>query len=385
MGKSYRSTALVAGKIIDCRSIYLMLDFYQLDTEKACALSGKIIAWVQEFLSDSFIAKWTLDGRSLIPSKSFRQLCDKIPANGKVDVDVSAFAKSAVVYDKESYKRQTKELFYYGVSGDCPQSSISSDYVATWEALLPAGRKEPDKLKVGVLSVFNSPGKYCMAANYSPDMTAAYRVRQYKNIPELFYGSLVFRVSAYCLGEDIQPLSNQCAKFAEALSVEFTNLNARVALQPMQSPYLKYFGAEPFWDGSHEKTPFSAKEWYSSYYMQSLEWFNLISPLTRQLLDRNFSADSPYILCHTLSSSALILQANCNVQEYDIADARRLKEAAYPVLIPGRSVFPLRVIFPREKNSFFYKNNPRSCWEIVSVLEDEVEVYPDYLVFSSLM
>ena len=152
------------------------------------------------------------------------------------------------------------------------------------------------------------------------------------------------------------------------------------------SPYMRYFGSHLRKDGSHEQAECAPHEWYSTYYLNGIEWANIISPLAQGHFPTEWFNEaniSNGIQIQKLQNGCILAKMSSSIEEYDITDSIVMKRTLLPALFPGGSYIPLKALFKPIVNNSFMVNFPRSDWAIVPVLDDEVYVVGTDLVFQS--
>ena len=199
-----------------------------------------------------------------------------------------ACVRSVAVHDKASFRKaeyRAQCMSGLGLLGDVDALGVSADYPDYFRTMFPAGRPDHEEILQQVNRVFLEPGRSLRVAGQITDLSGCFTASSYKADPNMYRGEAEFGFGAYCLGEHIQEMSEKFTAFAERIAQKYIHCNIHVSLRPYsfgESPYMRYFGEGDVSDSSHETAGYEKDEWYPSYYLCSLEWFNILSPLTRQ-------------------------------------------------------------------------------------------------------
>lgn len=378
----FTSTAEHWGEPIDCRKLTLDGDYYFLSPEAALAMAEDITNWLADLLADSFWVRRCLDHKGVRREFVVPKLIEMLQTRNFVYYTEEAMALSPVVYNLKTYQSYLRRSYIHG----SPELDfmVAQDYPRFWNGLFPEGKPDPEQLKQSILRIFRETGKKQIGGYYTADVSTVFSIYPYRNHPNLYHGTICISFSAFCLNSRLDEMAEYFAQFAEYLSRTYRKLNIQVALRPYHgstTPYMHLFGAHSRTDGSHEDVNCMANEWYPTYYLQGVEWYNSLSPLTQQHLSH--SAVSEVFQIKETAEGALTVKATKPISRFDIPDAVEMKKWLLPTLYPGMNDFRLRSLFydsiaPKSMSTF-----PRCTWAILPVFEDEIYILPDYLVFRS--
>ncbi len=367
----YISTAEALGTAIDCRCLYLNLEFYDLPADKAASMGEDIIRW-QAKLTEGFVVHRTCYDHVVSVDKALLDLKESVDGSYCFGMIQTGYVKSDVVYNKRSMKAYGREAMDSTVDnfvGERPPQ-----YQTLWNELFPNGRESDEEICRKYYGIFQMPHKKLCHGYYFPDSDSLLILDPYKNDEKLFWGEYTFYICAYCLQDGTDAMAEYFREFLTELSNKYGNLNGRVMLQPYgsgKSPYTRYFDCNDNKDGSHEDAGRAAREWYQTYYLPGVEWFNIISPLVQERL-----AECPG--GEKLPGGGLVLKSSKPITQYDVEDAVAMKKILLPVLPEIGIQLSVKETFDGfHQNTIKYYDRylPRCDWAIVPILEDEIKIY----------
>ena len=383
MDVQYISTAPCAGEVIDSRCLTLSYEFYELPYGKTADLLSVTDNWVSELLRDGFISK-------RYPQKRMRLMplgaTNPIPIN-TATFRYEAFAISSRVYSASTMKSYLKDLKMGAFFSTNKLPDVSVDYPAYWDRLFPSGKESPTQIKEKILRIFSEENRKLMTNYTLPDVQASFIAAPYESNPNQYYGRFFINFSSFCLNRFLQDMANTLALFAVALSENYITMNMRVMLQPVMmdsnSPYMHYFGNMGSYDGSHLETAYSASEWYRTYYIPGVEWFNILSPLAQKHIDTlpKHTMEAYSIEVANISGGGLLIRSKKEIDQYNLCDALRLKQIMQPSLFPGIRIQALRNLFSSDPRKYMLASFPRSNWALVPIFEEEIDVVGTDVVF----
>lgn len=386
MSNEYTSTAMRDGEAIDCRMLTLNVEFYQLNKHEAQSVACEVVQWLSQLVEDGFVVRRTIERRSVSISRAMQMMESAFQQGHTFSNIVEALAKSPVVYNlakfSEYFRNIRTSMCYPSLTPD-----LSIDYPQFWDNLFPGDRVDRSTVKENILRIFREEQRKMIARFILPDVQSLLRLSPYQSQNGLYFGSFDIDFSAYCLNSKLPDMAKTFSDFAKHLSESYKKLNARVMLQPCvgpsRNPYMTLFGTPLDTDGSHIDAGCSKMEWYSTYYIPGVEWYNIISPLAmNHISDPASFADMPTdIAINTLNHGGIELYSRKDILQYDIPDALNIKRYAYPALFPGMKVLPLK-IFNRDETFLSMSNFPRHNWAIIPVFENEIDIVGTDLVFS---
>lgn len=380
----FTSTAEHWGEAIDCRCLSLTADFYSLSAQSAIELASDIIVWLSDITTKRFWVRRCVGQRSVRQDRVIQKLREEMQARNFAFYTEEAMAVSPVVYNLKTYQDYLRKSYIHG--SPAIRSDVSVDYPDVWNALFPENDTDPQRIRENILKIFREEGRIHKGGFYMPDASISLKILPYRNQPGGYYGAVGIHFSSFGLNSQRDDLAEHFAEFAEYLSQTYRNLNIQVALQPRsvcKSCYMEVFGTGGYIDGSHIENNCLKTEWYPSYYLPGVEWYNSISPLTQQHLCHAPAHTSFHV--QNMTCGNLAVKSLKPISEFDISDGLEMKKWLQPALIPGMSSIPLRTLFydriAKDSMSVF----PRSTWAVVPVFEEEIAVLPNYLTFDSKM
>lgn len=389
MEDKYTSSAQYCGQAIDCRCLTLGFEFYLLPYKQMIELARETVLWLSDLLKSDFVSKHTVSNRRVSVDKALSLLIEKTQQGYGWSYIHEAFAISPRVYNSKTMTDYMRDMLRGKYLDPNLELAVSVDYPAFWDSLGFKKGEDPDVLQAKALQIFREPARKHVTQYVLPDVNALLSVNTYENKRPAFWGGFELSINACCLNNVLDNMADVFSLFAKKLSEKYTNLNLCVMLQPIElswgkSPYMRYFGRNGMTDGSHLDMDMVAREWYPSYYLSGVEWFNILSPLCRaHIPEVTATKELPKgVVGEELCGGGLLLRSAKTISDYDVADALQLKKLVYPALYPGRSHIPLRGLFSNDPYRFFAVNYPRSNWAIIPVLDSEVYIVGTDLVFS---
>ena len=392
MPQNFRSSAQYIEHPLDCRRLTLSLRYFHLRKEQVIDLAEWITQWVRSFAEGQFVFDCYCNQSYTKEKNLFSQIVDDLNKDNRVSVGYCAYNVSPAVYNKTSmraFQRKLKGIhpvYSFGWDVETSYSTDESiDYPRYFNERFPLQRPEKEQLIDLVHQVFQEEGKVYRTLHVWSDFNGGFQAEPYRSDPDLFGGSAYISFGSFCLGDSIQETAELLAEFATEIASMFVHVNAQVALQPAEragtgyrNPYMKYFGSYVKPDGVEAESGYSFEEWYPTYYICGIEWFNLLSPLTAHRLPEVNSAytrKTPW--------GGIIIQSPKKITEYDVSDAMRLKRILKPVIYPGISYITMRGMFPWQNTRRIYSWCPRFNWAIVPVEKHEIEIIGSNLVFDN--
>lgn len=423
-----QSAVLQYGEKIDSRCLTLAGEFFELDREQAQGLLVTFAELLLDFMGGDYVMQWHVNGRR----STIRSLTEKLSvwshAGTSIRVSANGFLKSYLVYDQRSRQRiehyfsipgmpgirenptleippeYSGEMFVKAVrctdwlqmdikgmkshilwNGDVNKIGFhSADYLQFWKELFGEEPCSRDELCRRVFRIFSEKGRWFQNIWSGPDILISFDAEPYKNIAELHRGSFQISINSCCVGSHKKEVADRFLIFAETLSDQYRNLNARVMLQPLaaycgESPYMTYFGQNRLGDGSYEGTGQLPEEWYISWYLCGVEWGNLLSPRVMMhlpALEKN-AAMTTGIWLKKLNNGAYLLRSSGGPEEFDVEEALELKKLVADALYPGGVAYSIAKILPSAGR---FPQLLRKDWAVVPVFESEIEVIAKDLV-----
>ncbi len=381
MEQIYRSVAGCFPEPIDCRLVQIELEFYDLPRSKTIEFCETVITWNEQMTGEGFVKRRHLKNRCVSLERLLKSL-HELQSNTGWSYWQDAYVISHVVNNAKSISQFERNVKIAQSLGMTPLLSCSLDYPLFWGSLFPNGKEAAESIRQKVIRIFQEENKVDTGSHLQTDVSAFISIAPYSVCPDLYHGSASFCFSAYSLGGQIQRVADQMCVFLTALASQFVNLNGRVKLAPMGDSYRRYFGHRERTDGSHIQQGLQPVEWYKTYYVPSVEWFNVLSPLAQvHFTDHPREVEDVYT--ERISGGGWLVCVRKPIDQYGLRDARKIKELLLPALYPASSAFQLSMLFPQTEDQrfFSYHLNPRRYWGIIPVFPDEIEIVSNYLVF----
>jgi len=376
---------------IDCRQLSLKFDFYFFTMDQVLSMSKDIMEWQEERLSNQFLIRRFVEKKASSKEKAFSIFSDHLQSKNYVDYTTNAMVISPLVYNAttlQNYQRKVQQNLSYISSPSCHHSNDYPDY---WNSLFGDKKCDNETIRRNILRIFREENRIMNGGYIYYDAQGWLHVQQYANHPHYFYGSFLFDFSVFCLGSHVDEMAERFAQFAEYLSNTYVKLNARVMLQPpnyvgWRDPYMSLFGGGKYVDDSHEDANCKNYEWYSTYYLRGVEWFNVISPLAGQYLTHiKHNFDTLLLRVVAKKDGRLILRSKKRISLYNIPDALAMKRLLLPALYPGMRSWTFRTLFNSFDGSYSFGAFPRCDWAIIPVFESEISIVGNnYLVFTAI-
>lgn len=366
--------------VVDCRSVQLELEFDNLTQIQLKKLAAKIFEKCVSVMQNEFYLCWDWNGKNIKE--------DHIPfkiqeAEGYFTFGFEGEVFSETVSDAKTFKLHSKSLFDKAMMGI--GSILSVDYYDGLRSIEPSiiSAITPDETKTALLNLFNCPQKKKIGIWNSYDTVFLFSSYPYENNQKLFYGDVSLRVAALCLGEHIIDFSNMLAICVRQIAEEFETVSGRVTLSPISLPnsscgHMLYFGRLAN-QNIREVSNLTVREWARRYYVRGAEWFNVLSPVQSQQLSCFRNVSYADMCVETLSTGGVMVASNKNILQTDIPELLSVKKFLYPALFPGEGVLFLEHLLAREH--VIHTTKPRREWEYVPMLEEEIIVLSDKVVF----
>ncbi len=358
----------------------MSVDFFMLNRQQVEELAMYFLEWYSEVLNSLCVECWYFEDhrvkREAIPQK--------IKSETSFHFGCESYISSEKIYDLKSYRRVIRELLKEDVYSN-EISDVSYDYLAFYDEHFRNAPKNADDWKKEILAFFQEKGRKYICAEPGSDLYCSVLAVPYRSDPNAYYGGLYFDVLAFCIEEDMQIFTNSMQSFLKQLSARFQNINARLGLSPFRPPessaYMLYFDGQFSPDNSHISNNVLPSEWYKSYYLTAVEWFNVVSPLTQKHIPkiREESATYPSLAVEEIESGGIIVQVKKHINELEVQDLLPVKMLLYNALYPAKRSISKEYILSRKVTGIMIK--PRSRWELIPLMEDEIIVTDEEITF----
>ncbi len=369
----YRSLIEKRTEIIDCRTVNLDVDFFDLTKEQEQELAEYYVQTCLRLFGEEFYIAWNDD--------FFRAKTEKILKQSMYghDFTVLATLKSNDVYNLKTFLKYYRELCYPKEILPRLRKSGSADYYEVtkgyWTEYF-----SPEACKKSILDLFRKPGMKYLNYGQAFEVEGLFYSSSYHSNKKQFKGELGLQIHQYALNDQVDFFAEEFARIATELSERYVNINARVRWTvSCAEPYWNFFGERRLQDGSHIKAECEAREWYEYYHLKSAEWFNILSPLQQSHFDNLLLQAKAFnaISVQSITTGGMIIRLNKKFSQIDVLDLYDMKKLLYAGLQPGmRSILLKDLYDPKTDHA-----KPRRLWEMVPIFDDEVFVLDDRVVF----
>lgn len=394
MNEYLKSAAEFIDKPLDCRRLALSLRFYMLSTVQVFELCNELMRFAYNLTNNAALFKWYIAGKHISQSRIWAELEKPISQNEEVSVDFESYILSKAVYNgttlrkHQNYIQRAHPYYQFGWVCD-PLIGLSSiDYPSYFNRLFPDGRPENGALIERISDIFYEADRRWLSFHNCDDYNGHFSAKPYQHMADTYYGEASISFSAFCVSSILDEMAETFARFAQKLSEYYTNINLHVGLQTgvlNRDPYMRYFGNHAIFDGSHQNNHCLEQEWYSTYYLCSVQWLNIVSPLTqnhiRNRLEPETNRNADLVDVMILPKGGIAVKAKGKVSDYDIHAAFALKAILRDSLWPGGSSLPLRGLFPKNGEWRVYAWCPRDDWAIVPIEKEEIHIIGTELVY----
>lgn len=374
---------------LDCRKLKLSLSFHMLKAEQVSELANRIVRFAEQLAGDEIITSWSYEHKNVSAKQAKERLSSRFDPAVGLSVGFEGYIRSPVIHNVATLKKHqsfvTKVNPVYMYSW--PYFDMDSvDYHEYFDELFIDGKPDNSELIKKIYHIFCEPNRRFLWFHAHADLAFRFSAKQYQSHPEYYYGEAAFGISAFSAG-DIQDLvADAMEDFATTLSKEYVNINALIGLQPKgitDDPYMRYFGLHGVQDGSHEDAACTAREWYPYYYLHGIEWLNIVSPQTKELILNPYVPKRDGILVCEIPGGSLKVQSAKPISAYSLETALAMKHILRDTLYPGKTAVSLKSLFPKVGQDRVYSWCPRSDWAIVPIEEHEIGIIGTDLVYIS--
>ena len=369
----------------DCRALGLRCEFYELSHNHMTELAIDIYEWLRGLYADDFFAEFKFNNRHLNSYRHFfAKLKSSIGSSERFSIFTDGFLRRSILDNNIKTALKTARMMQTN-SGVLP-GTTSIDYIDFWGNTFPNGSYENDELIRKINRLFCEESRFYIGQAYVPDVESILVANTYEHKKHLYYASFSFDIRKLCIEDKLDSYANFFVEFLKYLSSKYINVNGRVMLQPINflsdSPHIRYFSKNPVTDGSHLDAGYTEKEWYRVYYIRGAEWCNVISPLALNHISKHEIQINPSseIKVENLSGAGLLVSSSKPILSVDVEDLRPIKHFLYDALYPGSLSISIRDMF-RTASKGSYSLCPRNLWEIVPMMEGEIEILSTYLIY----
>lgn len=376
----YKSAADIYPQCVDSRWLYMEADYFQLTKEQRNAFVGSFAQWCATLWEKDFLISCYVNDHKT----PFSNLTEKTQFCEDHIIIFDGAVQTGQIRDHRAFNRFRKHMERYE-NEFCP-SDASIDYTDFYRKQKAKYLAGSITLKEFVLSLLREPGKICISPAPFPELQGCACGRAYEHDSTRFHGSISIALSVYSAGENLEQIADEMTGFLTEQAQLYQNMNGRVGITPLSFPsehsaHMCYFGDKVYMDGSHEQAGVAPEEWYPYYHLRGVEWFNLISPLVKCNIPGLLQAEagSQSMQLRELESGSAIVCLNAPITDADVAELLPVKELLYDGLYPGMRELPIEVFMDDEYIAPIAKI--RMQWECAPVLEDEVEITDENIIF----
>ena len=360
-----KPTSDVFGKIIDRRRLYLSGNFFNLTTKQMTDLAKEFYSFVSDSFGDTCVFDWKYNEKPLRNLDSI-----SIENNlGYVSLLFEGDRKSTAIYNKTTLRKYTRRIQYDPVLYRINSSSFySADYPEYRRAVIDPAGNSPALLRDALYQVFSEEGRIDLGLYLGHDLSGLFYCDYKAHEEENVCGSMYLRFSCYFLDEELDETANLLLSFSKQLSLNYNKINITIGIGS-GNEFKAYY---PSLKGISKQDDQYDMLWENAniLYLQNVGWANIISPrIAKRILpfsDALITTDATECI---MENGALCVLVPERIHDLSLSSLKAVKRRLYPVLFPGEGSFPID--YP-----YF-----RSCWEMIPVLDQEIEVFTHKVYF----
>lgn len=351
------------GRIIDCRTLVFDGQYFGLTESEVLGLAAELYSFVERSFGEACVLSWRCREKALKGLDGIAKA--HIKDDEIFNISVLGDVKSDLVYDKKSLRVYDRRLMYDPVYtlGLAP-GDASADYPAYSQRELEPCKNDTAMLREAVMRIFSEEGRINKNLFSQHDVEGAFFAYHMEEQAELFSGEFKLHISCFSLGDELDNMAAELYKFGQLVALDFTNVNMVIGIMQTDSDWDRYFGTLNT-DEADDETGFMMRCRAEFMYLHKVGWANIISPTVSRLLP-----DESKALFNTLENGAVCARLGCTASETTLKALKRLKSALYPAMLPAVSEFDLDYPYLR------------SHWENIAVLDDELHVQNDQIIFT---
>ena len=371
----------------DLRVIECGVKFYMLDKNEVESLGMECARWILAKLSPYGVERWFVHTTNMERPKwritSVRQaklekIMDAIQASG-FDFAVDGCFVSDRVYNGKSLNEYWNYLNQHATFHIAPL-----DYQRYFLEHFSDPNIEPEVLKKELLALFHAPGRRWRGCGELCSEYGGFFISfPYDNFPDKYRGTFRCSVNAGCIQIGADAFAEELVELVTDFSRRYHNLNAYVRCDSCsgETSHRRYFAnrVDAERTGAHLRANCSAAEFYPSYFLEGVEWFNLIGPRAAHHLPDLAAKDSPEMQIQRLPWGSWCARAKTGILNVDVTDLIPIKRVLYPALYPGHHTFGREI--QMDPKIFTTGQKLRSMWEQVPVFPEELTVTDTEIIF----
>ncbi len=367
-----RSGSDVFGKIVDSRSLVFSLCFWNLSELQLLELSETMYQIMNDLFADNCILNWKMNKKNL---KSVNQIKNNSIKNGNFGVELTADVISKTVFDKKSQNLYDMKL-KYGLSYLVRKCSLNESYDYRKSCIEEQHHMDKhSNSKDVLLKLFALENHVYLNVIQKHDVYCFISCDDYDD--GKCSGVIEFLGNVYSLDEKVNNVAIKLYNFSVYASHTFENINAYITTTVWANEHNNYFSElnlpdEYYVDilsGVFSETGEDYDDAAEVAYIKELGWANVISPMHAALLGDNIEKEgTENVEVKVLENRAVSVKIKDGIDRLQLSDLKTVKRIMYPCLYPGHTEFPLNYKF-------------RSMWEYVPVLDDEITVTDNSVIF----
>ena len=365
---------------IDCRLLQIEFNFSKATLSQVKDLAKYCVFEVEALLEDAFFLDWRWRNNRCTNIKS---LINRIEEAGSF-YKFSLFGNehSSGIDDYKSLRRYDQKLSQELMFSKEDMTTVSENYWETYYELF-SNISDAEEIKQNLLRLFRKENVFFKKQWFGVDVEGGFYAMAYSNRPDLIQGHFEFRVALPCLGTDAVQFSEKGVNFLNRAINITPNINGHVLLEPNRRPayctsHMNYFGGWRRYCPLGRESYMDDREWAQFYFLNGVEWYNLLSPLQTARLVGNLLPQG--ILLTPMPNRGCSVAVNKNIIQTQVSDLHAVKQYVYPLLYPGGLEIPINYLLDPSKISYIVK--PRCQWKNIPVFDCEIEVFPDKISIS---
>lgn len=367
---------------LDCRALQLELDFFLLTQSQVISLFEICYSCLNELVLNSAISQWRWNNKKINKSTLFeRMLKDTRPCTIFCEADII----SDTVYDLKTFRYHENQIEQQLILRKS-MTDVSNDYPSFFDTNFSHCHSQR-QYKDAIFNIVYAKEKIMQAPWLHHDVMCYFSYSEYQNQPNRYFGTFNFCLGYYCLRYNAQQFAERLIDLAKKASTAVININGRIALSPIIfspscSGHMLYYYGNPQGDNSHLEYGVCASEWYKNYYSRGPEWFNIISPIQKNMLPNLHDDLKKYtqVNYEDIGNGAIALMLRKAIDKIDIDDLVPMKEIMYQSLYPGRSEILLENLI--NPHQWGYMAKIRQRWEYIPIFDDEVTISSKSVIIS---
>ena len=371
-----RSYMDVLGRIIDCRYLCLEGSFVKLTLDEVNAMAQDFYDFIEKEFGDNCVITWE-DERKRLPSIHPKRGGVFLGSSGEdgffaANIDI----RGSAVYNKATQKKQRSrmgnDISYWLIK--TPSFHASVGYPEYYASEIQPYLHDSKTFLSALHKLYDLEDKYYINRPYTHDIQASIIVfgttRWDISTANGNKGVVRVRILLYSIEYEPNEMAEKLLGFAKEISKKYVNFNASIFINTNFEDYMDWFNS--FGELSEEILSRASLGYHQELiYLQNVGWSHIVAPYTKVLLDGD-CCRSENIITEDLQGGGMLIKYNKPISEMTIEDLKEMKKYIYSMLISGKSHVPV------------YFDRFRSKWEYVPVLDDEIRIEGDNVIFEHI-